>query len=55
MGKGDIKTKKGKIAKGTFGVTRSRKRNRAIVVDIQEKAKKQKSTTKKKSSAKKEK
>lgn len=25
MGKGDMKTKRGKIAKGTFGVTRPRK------------------------------
>jgi len=27
MGKGDVKTKKGKIAMGTFGVRRPRKKN----------------------------
>ena len=32
MGKGDIKTKRGKIAKGTFGVLRSHKKKKPIMV-----------------------
>lgn len=32
MGKGDIKTKKGKITNGSYGVTRKRKDSATIVV-----------------------
>lgn len=32
MGKGDKKTKKGKIYRGTFGKTRPRKKNKSKVV-----------------------
>ena len=34
MGKGDKKTKRGKITRGTFGVRRRRKRNKPIAVVI---------------------
>ena len=44
MGKGDIKTKRGKIFNGTFGVSRPHK---VTVVQV-EKPKKKKATTKKK-------
>lgn len=33
MGKGDIKTKKGKISKGTYGVSRKRKTTKGIVAE----------------------
>ncbi len=56
MGKGDIKTKKGKITKGTFGVRRPRKHTPAYVAPEKPAAKKstakaapKKKTTKKKS------
>ena len=39
MGKGDIKTKKGKVAKGTFGVRRPRKHTPAYVAPAKPKAK----------------
>ncbi len=44
MGKGDVKTKRGKIFKGTFGVTRPHK----VKVVQMEAPKKKKATTKKK-------
>jgi 30S ribosomal protein S31 len=31
MGRGDIKTKRGKIARGSYGVTRPRKKATAVV------------------------
>lgn len=31
MGKGDVKTKKGKISKGSFGNSRKRKANKTVV------------------------
>lgn len=40
MGKGDIKTKRGKIVKGTYGVRRPRKK-RNIEASAQNKTKKQ--------------
>ncbi|MEQ8476517.1 30S ribosomal protein THX [Fulvivirga sp.] len=43
MGKGDIKTRRGKIAKGTFGVTRRRadsKKGSAVAAEVKEKPKK---------------
>ncbi|UXX77947.1 30S ribosomal protein THX [Reichenbachiella carrageenanivorans] len=40
MGKGDVKTKKGKISKGSFGVSRPHKK-KAVVVE-KPKAKKKK-------------
>lgn len=45
MGKGDIKTKRGKIFKGTFGVSRPHK---VKVVQVEESATKKKSAAKKK-------
>ena len=42
MGKGDIKTKKGKITKGTYGVRRPKKSNQVKVVS--KKPKKTKTT-----------
>ncbi len=45
MGKGDIKTKRGKIAKGTFGV--SRPRTSAKVETKEEAPKKKKAKAKK--------
>lgn len=51
MGKGDIKTRKGKIANGSFGVTRPRSNRKA---EIQTKVfKKSKKTTAKKTETKK--
>ncbi|MBO3697220.1 30S ribosomal protein THX [Roseivirga sp. E12] len=39
MGKGDIKTKKGKISMGTFGVRRPRKKNVKVEVPAAKKKK----------------
>jgi len=39
MGKGDIKTKKGKVAKGSFGVRRPRKHTPAYVASSKPKVK----------------
>ncbi len=36
MGKGDIKTKKGKIARGSYGITRKRKK-KAVVIEAKPK------------------
>jgi len=49
MGRGDKKTKKGKIFKGSYGVARPRKSDSPISVTT----KKKKETTKKKATAKK--
>ncbi len=49
MGKGDKKTRRGKITLGTFGVRRPRKKNKAVVVI---KAKKPKAETKPKAATK---
>lgn len=48
MGKGDRKTKKGKIAMGTFGVLRPRKSSTASTVSTKKKEKATKKTAKKK-------
>lgn len=58
MGKGDIKTRRGKIAKGTFGVTRPRaKSNNNVAAQSKPKAEKKpavkKAPAKKKASSKK--
>ena len=60
MGKGDIKTKKGKISAGSYGVSRPRKKAAAIIEAKPKKAKKAaakkpaaKKTTAKKTAAKK--
>lgn len=45
MGKGDIKTKRGKIFKGTFGVSRPHK---VKVVQVEDKSAKKKPADKKK-------
>ena len=50
MGKGDIKTKRGKIASGTFGVSRPHKRsksNQEVVVKEAEQKKESKPAVKK--------
>ena len=52
MGKGDRKTKKGKIIKGTFGVRRPHKVRKAAVV-VEEKPVKKKAAPKAKPKAKK--
>ena len=39
MGKGDKKTKKGKISQGSYGVTRKRKKSTPIVASAKPKAK----------------
>ena len=39
MGKGDVKTKKGKISKGTYGVRRPRSANKTIIVKKKSKSK----------------
>ena len=46
MGKGDIKSRKGKIAKGSFGVTRLRKKSKSANAVITEKPKAKKATSK---------
>lgn len=49
MGRGDRKSKKGKIFKGTYGVVRARKKTKTeVVATTQEKNKPKKTTTKKK-------
>lgn len=53
MGKGDIKTKKGKIAKGTFGVRRPRKSAPSYVPSAKPKAKVAAKSVSKKEKAKK--
>jgi len=45
MGKGDIKTKRGKIFKGTFGVTRPHK---VTVIQVDNSKQKKKTSVKKK-------
>jgi len=49
MGRGDIKTKKGKIRAGSYGVSRPRKTDKPVVVVAKAKTKKTtaKKTTKK--------
>jgi len=51
MGKGDIKTRRGKIFAGTYGVTRKRKTKKAVVIPVkkekEEKSAEKKTTTKK--------
>ncbi|MEQ6166352.1 MULTISPECIES: 30S ribosomal protein THX [unclassified Ekhidna] len=42
MGKGDIKTRRGKIAKGTYGVTRPRSANKKTVEQPDKKTSKKK-------------
>jgi len=42
MGKGDVKTKKGKISKGTYGVKRLRSANKTLIVKAKTKSKKSK-------------
>jgi 30S ribosomal protein S31 len=39
MGKGDVKTKKGKISKGSFGNSRKRKDNTAVAAKEQKQSK----------------
>lgn len=51
MGKGDIKTRRGKIAKGSFGVTRPRPTAKSAA-STQKAEKPKKSTTKKTASKK---
>lgn len=51
MGKGDIKTRRGKIANGTFGVTRPRPAAKSTAST--EKAEKPKKSTTKKAASKK--
>ena len=47
MGKGDRKSRKGKIIMGSFGVRRLRKKNRAVVIKpVKEKAKEVKAEVK---------
>ena len=59
MGKGDKKSKKGKIFKGSYGVVRPRKKNAKIIISTKKKATPKKETkpknpaTKKKTSTKK--
>ena len=48
MGKGDKKTKKGKIFMGTYGNSRARKSIKSIVSTEEKKGKAKKKTTKKK-------
>ena len=48
MGKGDKKSKKGKIFKGSYGVSRPRKTDVAIIVPNKKKAAPEKKTTSKK-------
>ncbi len=52
MGKGDKKTRRGKITMGTFGVRRPRKRNKPVVVVAVKKKAKPKTTAKPKAAAK---
>jgi len=47
MGKGDRKTKKGKIIKGTFGVRRPKKRKANVAIPAKKKATESKSNPKK--------
>jgi len=42
MGRGDIKTKKGKISKGSFGVSRPHKKKVEVAPKAKPKAKKKK-------------
>ena len=42
MGKGDKKTRRGKIAKGTYGVTRPRSANKKVAGEPAKKASKKK-------------
>ena len=52
MGKGDKKTRRGKITIGTFGVRRPRKRNKPVVVVAVKKKAKPKATAKPKAATK---
>jgi 30S ribosomal protein S31 len=64
MGKGDIKTRRGKIFAGTYGVTRKRKTKKNVVIPTKKEdkptekktatAKKKTTATAKKSTAKKD-
>lgn len=54
MGKGDIKTKKGKLSMGSFGVRRPRKSTPAYNSSVKPKAKVAAKPASKKSKAKKE-
>jgi len=53
MGKGDLKTKKGKIRAGSYGVSRKRKSTTAIIVPAKPKKAAAKKVTAKKTTAKK--
>jgi ribosomal small subunit protein bTHX len=54
MGKGDIKTRRGKIFAGTYGVTRKRKTKKAVVIPVKKEEKPvEKKTTAKKTATKK--
>ena len=53
MGKGDIKSKRGKINRGTSGVKRQKKKSVIIVPDKPKVAPKKKATPKKKAAEKK--
>ena len=56
MGKGDIKTKRGKITKGTYGVRRPKSHNKKVVAEAEVKEKpEKKASPNKKTTAKKEK
>ena len=53
MGKGDMKTKRGKITKGTYGVRRPKSHNKKVVAEAEVKEKPaKKAASKKKSSSK---
>ena len=52
MGKGDIKTKKGKLARGSYGKTRQRKKATVISAPAKPKAKKAAAPAKKEAAAK---
>ena len=54
MGRGDIKTKKGKVAAGSFGVRRPKKHTPAYVASAKPKAKVAEKPASKKATAKKE-
>ena len=51
MGKGDRKTKKGKIAKGSYGVRRPKSKNKKNKVDVNRPAKVSKASEHKKKAA----
>jgi 30S ribosomal protein S31 len=49
MGKGDMKTKRGKISRGTFGVRRPRKKQTTAAAEMKTSTKKSKAKSAKKS------